>query len=1200
MEFLSQENFPSYDGICKSMKVRKEKRKSGEEVSGSSMQIMIPLTSEDVEEAKSAGQELPERIRREAEELGLPVAGTMTVYLGRWNRVTFIDALAAALFPEGHEDLLPEKNLSKIALAAFQMTPDGEYVTSSLSLSPIAWALGRVLKGGKNISENLRDAGYKEEVSSLEKLFFNPDLPGSTECTLEKLSFMYEELVRRYGIGSDEEIQESRFCLLTGRLSAEKAEDEEAEDAYLGLTQSFYLDDLRMLMEKAEKKELFKVENKNLLEYISVLTSEKDEASRKDMIQFREGDNPEKFIRNLSDVLRAELSPMGKWPSRFMPALMQEVAINLATGDEPEGMESIFSVNGPPGTGKTTLLKEIIVSNIVNRAHLICEADKDADEFFEPHSFLYGRFTTGKDQKRVYSKYIPYWYSLKPEYEKINSCGILVTSCNNAAVENISKELPKSVAKDLKPLDNDSEELRRELQNVKNLFSPEASPEGEIYFTKYARELFREKDAWGLVAAPMGKRSNIRNFYDKVMEPLLSDLMKSNKAIEERASSFRAAKKEFEAQWKKVLGIRSEIISRSEKVLEGLFGGLRLRRLEDEYKKLEAEKADADAYIRPGVARLQEEEAELQNQIAEDEAAKDEIRLGMAEIDEEIRRCEEERIRCAGLELKTRPSFLSGIFKSLNAKKHEAANRLADEYRSKAEKLKTEEEDLLRKKAEEAEDLRKKTDILEEHRRKALRLKERRQEITTKSQRLMAELEEASARLNHQREKLASSQSVAESFDDMHTMTFFNMEFFRKLVSDDIQDATKAQVRNPWMTEEYNREREKLFALSLRVQKEFVLSSKACRSNLKTLSQYWGFMSGDEKERVVFDPRDREAMMPALIQTLFLVVPVISSTFASVGRFLKDVKKPGCIGMLIVDEAGQAQPQMALGSLYRARRAVIVGDPKQVEPVVTEDLQILKDAWQGEFPDDYKRKTLSVQSFADGLNAYGTYLENEHGEKDWVGCPLVVHRRCISPMYDISNQISYDGIMKLQTGAPKKEVEDTFICESSRWIDVEGREKGNKNHFVEAQGAEVVRLLDKAFEKTKKPDLYIISPFTTVVSGIREYIRRNYDARQESMEDAAERKEYMLSTQVKRIGTVHTFQGKEANEVIFLLGCDEGKGAEGAITWVNNNIVNVAVTRAKYRLYVVGSKAAWAKSKPVAKALEIMESCKITGGYHGR
>lgn len=77
--------------------------------------------------------------------------------------------------------------------------------------------------------------------------------------------------------------------------------------------------------------------------------------------------------------------------------------------------------------------------------------------------------------------------------------------------------------------------------------------------------------------------------------------------------------------------------------------------------------------------------------------------------------------------------------------------------------------------------------------------------------------------------------------------------------------------------------------------------------------------------------------VPAVLQTLFLFVQVVSTTFASVGNFLRDVKKRSVIGTLVVDEAGQAQPQMAVGALYRSRKAIIVGDPRQVEPVVTDD-----------------------------------------------------------------------------------------------------------------------------------------------------------------------------------------------------------------------------------------------------------------------
>lgn len=296
--------------------------------------------------------------------------------------------------------------------------------------------------------------------------------------------------------------------------------------------------------------------------------------------------------------------------------------------------------------------------------------------------------------------------------------------------------------------------------------------------------------------------------------------------------------------------------------------------------------------------------------------------------------------------------------------------------------------------------------------------------------RLKGEINNAQVRAEAAKSECERDLREYLSAGDMKTGKVLDDTFIEDVLSKNDKVSTKAQISNPWSTEEFNREREKLFYLALQMTKEFVLSSKSCRTNLCILGQYWGFRTENDTDRIKFHKQDREAMIASLFQTLFLITPVISSTFASVGRLLRDMKTPGCIGTLVIDEAGQAQPQMAVGALYRARKAIIVGDPKQVEPVVTDDLKLLKEAYSEPVFANYKNKSLSVQSCADIMNPFGTSYDNGTDYPDWVGCPLLVHRRCISPMYEISNRISYNGIMKQQTLPPSDGKVESFIYEN--------------------------------------------------------------------------------------------------------------------------------------------------------------------------
>lgn len=143
-------------------------------------------------------------------------------------------------------------------------------------------------------------------------------------------------------------------------------------------------------------------------------------------------------------------------------------------------------------------------------------------------------------------------------------------------------------------------------------------------------------------------------------------------------------------------------------------------------------------------------------------------------------------------------------------------------------------------------------------------------------------------------------------------------------------DSLAAQGAVSWMTDEFNAARAELFKAALLQQEAWVRESRKLDAILAALG------------KLIQRPTGRDpAHTRALWQALFMVVPVISTTLASVSRMFGALPQ-GSLGHLLVDEAGQATPQSVVGALWRSKRALIIGDPLQVEPVVTVPEQLVR------------------------------------------------------------------------------------------------------------------------------------------------------------------------------------------------------------------------------------------------------------------
>ncbi|MGI6783535.1 MAG: DEAD/DEAH box helicase [Aminivibrio sp.] len=932
----------------------------------------------------------------------------------------------------------------------------------SISLSSFGWGLPLALKGDLE-SLHLWPEAEKQIIHGLMKQFEesadvrNQDGDNgkkTSSLTMNGIMIAFHWLIKTFGL-SLELVEPPFFAVCT----YQNIYSTDTPDTIL--LNSFFLKDLnwaRFLYRAGKLPEILK-------RYLGMVSPEK----RLNLLESPAA---------LRNVLKPSNFPGASWPGkgRHPLVLLQQCAVNAAMNNLKDG--EILAVNGPPGTGKTTLLRDIVAAIITERAKIMATYN-DPDEAFR-HS--------GQRIRRGNGVFNLFWLD-----EKLRGYEMLVASSNNKAVENISAELPGRDA-----VADDSLE--------------------QGYFSTVSNALWPNNNTWGVISAVLGKSDNRNRF---------------------RSSFWWDIEKGLHWYLKHVCGSPHFITGQDGQQIvppvilnenpppnhrEALQNWVKARKY--------FQKVSADVERRldelQGIHDLYDECLNLHETVVKLQAESEEIGVRLQPLEvEALSAAEEAEVKRAGFEktlkdrqsvLESRPGLIRRIlfrsgYSAWKMQLDEADANLNscrssyEEAQSRSDRIQQEREALLMRKHENRADLKNQTDKLEQRKNEYSKLGK----------------------------EFSQTRIDGAFFDKSHE---------------------GCQKTAPWFDEETARLRGDLFEAAIQLHKAFIDgAARPIRHNCRIFIEDFCMKS--------LGTPDRDALAPHLWSTFFLIVPVVSTTFASVGGMLSGLGKES-LGWLLVDEAGQALPQASVGALARCRRAVVVGDPLQIEPIVTLP-EVLTEKICEQFKIDannFNAPVASVQTLADRASKYIGAFEVNNGCRE-VGVPLLVHRRCSEPMFSISNTVAYENLMvQAKHTGPSRLVD---ALGPSRWIDVKG---AGTTKWCSEEGEEALQLLQRAKNSGCQADIYLVTPFVDVQDNMRILVRQSH-VLYGWVEDPK-------SWIYERIGTVHTVQGREAEGVIFILGAPD-LNQSGARAWAGKspNLLNVAVTRAKEALYVIGNRDHW-------------------------
>jgi len=267
----------------------------------------------------------------------------------------------------------------------------------------------------------------------------------------------------------------------------------------------------------------------------------------------------------------------------------------------------------------------------------------------------------------------------------------------------------------------------------------------------------------------------------------------------------------------------------------------------------------------------------------------------------------------------------------------------------------------------------------------------------------------------------------------------------------------------------------------------------------------------------------------------------------------------GLVDLLIAEEAGQTTPEVGGAVFGLARRALVVGDVHQIEPIWSVSPQVDRGnlAQVGiELADDPSPREKAMLA-SEGSIMLLARRASARSEEGGGGLWLREHRRCLPEIIAYSNELVYRGrllaLRQAEGARPLPPMGWAHVHSPARRDGSSRSNEGEARAIVDWLGANRERL-EAAYAGMSLGEIVgVITPFAAQKWALLRALERHGDGALGKVE----------------AGTVHTFQGAERPVILFSPVYSAGEGG-GYFFDMGPNMLNVAVSRAKDSFLVFG------------------------------